>query len=203
MNRREILLSIVGGALGLSVASESHGVVQKEKDVVDLLTDVRSAMKFSDESVAEEDLKRILQIGLNSPSGHNTQPWFLSVVSDRVLLFEIDKKVGGTKTDRLSLSGAPVVIFVSIRDDSAFADFSAGTICDRMAVAANLTGYGAKMMTSPCKVVNDLFKDRLFVPQGYSVSAVLLLGVEEIPSVDGVSGATKRIDFNKKVVFVK
>lgn len=201
MNRREALIGAAYGFLGIGGCTVVKGEDSKQVDAVKLLTDVRSATEFSDSAVKEEDLRKILQIGLNSPSGHNTQPWFLSVVTDRELLADIDK-AAGVNPGRLSLTGSPAVIFVSV-NSSAFAEFAAGTICDRMAVAANLMGYGAKIVATPCKVADERFKDKLGVPEKYSVNVALLLGIEKSPSVDGASGATTREAFESKVTFVK
>lgn len=201
MNRREVMFGATYGLLGLGTLTVAKGEESKNIDVVKILTNVCSAMQFSDFPIPEEDLMKILQIGLNAPSGHNLQPWFLSVVTDRVLLANIDK-AAGVGQGRLSLTGSPTVIFVCI-DNSSFAEFGAGTICDRMTVAANLMGYGAKTVMTPCKVANEQFKDKLGIPKKYSINVALLLGTEISPSVDGVSGATSREPLVNKVVRIR
>ena len=201
MNRREVIVGATSAVLGFAVADVAKCSEGKEDGFLKRLTEVRSATKFTNQPVAEDDLQKILEIGVNSPSALNRQPWFFAAVTDRRLLAEIDQ-AAKIKAGRLSLTGTPTVIFVC-GDDTNYARFDVGAACDRMSVTAILLGYGAKVVASPCSVVNTEFKDRLGIPEKYNAYEALLLGVEEIPSVDGVSGATLRVPFEEKVSRVK
>lgn len=200
MNRREAIVGATFGAIGLFVADVARSEEGKN-DLVKLLTEVRSATKFTDEPVAESDLKNILQIGANSPSALNRQPWFFAAATDRQLLAEIDR-AAEIKGGRLSLTGSPTVIFVC-GDDTDYARFDVGVACDRMAITAILLGYGTKTVASPCPKVNEKFKERLGIPEKYNAYAALLIGREETRSIDGVSGATSRVPLEEKISRVK
>ncbi|MBR4750465.1 MAG: nitroreductase family protein [Thermoguttaceae bacterium] len=200
MNRREAIVGATCGVLGLVVTDAARSEEGKD-DLIKRLTEVRSATKFSDEPVDENDLKNILQIGANSPSALNRQPWFFAAVTDRQLLAEIDR-AAEIKAGRLSLTGSPTVIFVC-GDDTDYARFDVGAACDRMAVTAILLGYGTKTVASPCPKTNEKFKERLGIPEKYNAYAALLIGREETPSVDGVSGATSRVPLEEKISRVK
>jgi nitroreductase len=52
-------------------------------DALDALFTRRSIRKYTDDPVAEEDLKTILEAGMNAPSANNRQPWHFVVVDDR------------------------------------------------------------------------------------------------------------------------
>lgn len=201
MNRREAILGATAGILGFGASNVMEGAETKENEAIKRLTEVRSAFEYTDEPVAEDDLKKILQVGLNAPSALNRQPWFFAAVTDRKLLAEIDK-AAKVKPGRLYMTGSPAAIFVCA-DDSDFARFDAGTASDRMSVAAFALGYGCKTVASPCAAVNEQYKEKLGIPEKYQVIAVLLLGVEKTRSVDGVSGATTRVPFEEKVSLVK
>lgn len=207
MNRREALCGVVGGVLGVGAAKSILGVepvvAPKSRDeAIKLLTEVRQGQAYTDEPVPEEDILKIVQIGCNAPSGHNVQPWFFSVVTNRELLAQIDKaaKVG---PGRLSVSGGTLVIFVCC-EPTDIGRYDAGAAGDRMNVAANLLGYGCKtVMTAPRAANEKEFKEKLGVPDKYEVYTALIIGVEKERSVDGVSGATTREPMEKKVAFVK
>jgi len=51
-------------------------------DIFEAIEKRRSIRKFRHESVANGDLKRILEAGRLAPSGSNRQPWFFIVVRD-------------------------------------------------------------------------------------------------------------------------
>ena len=165
MNRREALCGVVGGVLGVGAANSVLGVesvvAPKSRDeAIKLLTEVRQGQAYTDEPVPEEDILKIVQIGCNAPSGHNVQPWFFSVVTNRELLAQIDKaaKVG---PGRLSVSGGALVIFVCC-EPTDIGRYDAGAAGDRMNVAANLLGYGCKtVMTAPRAANEKEFKEKL------------------------------------------
>ena len=55
-------------------------------DALEVLFTRRSIRKYSNEPVTEEDLKTILEAGMNAPSASNRQPWHFVVVDDRAKL---------------------------------------------------------------------------------------------------------------------
>ena len=55
-------------------------------DALEVLFTRRSIRKYSNESVTEEDLKTVLEAGMNAPSANNRQPWHFVVVDDRAKL---------------------------------------------------------------------------------------------------------------------
>ena len=209
MNRRDLLTSASVCLIGLTATSvvraEGKPVAEKTSDEsIELLTNVRQAMKFTDEPINEEDLQKIVTIGLNAPSARNMQPWFFSVVTDRALLAEIDKAAKVDPKGRLSLTGSPTVIFVSSDDKNDYGKYDAGVAADRMNVAALLLGYGCKTVASAPKFANEpQFKSKLGVPDGFTVFTALLIGKEIERSVDGVSGATTREPLEKKFAFIR
>ena len=45
---------------------------------------------------------------------------------------------------------------------------------------AILSGYGAKILTSPCKILNDGYKAKLGVPSNMNVVAAINIGKKKI-----------------------
>lgn len=208
MNRREAIFGVAGGLCGLGAANSlfaADAVVDAKttEESIKLLTEVRQAQRFTDDPVAEEDIQKIVTIGRNAPSARNLQPWFFAVVTNRELLKEIDEAAKVDPNGRLSVGGAPLVIFVCC-EKTDVAKYDAGAAADRMNVAALLLGYGCKtVMTAPKAANEKRFKEKLGVPDNYETYTALLIGVEKERSVDGVSGATTREPEEKKVSFVK
>ncbi|MBQ9874714.1 MAG: nitroreductase family protein [Thermoguttaceae bacterium] len=211
MNRRNAIAGLATVAAGMVVGSSdacadliAPGDRRRPRGrrPVDLIVDVRQAQRFTDDPVPEEDVKRIVQAGLNAPSALNKQPWFFSVATDRELLREIDKAAKVDPNGRLSVGGSPLAIFGSC-DGSTYGKYDLGVAIDRANVVANLLGYGCKSVATAAKAANEGFKDRLQIPEGFDIFVALLIGKEIEPSFDGVSGATTREPAEKKVVYVK
>lgn len=58
-------------------------------DALDVIFTRRSIRRYTNEPVKEEELKVILEAGMNAPSASNRQPWQFIVVDDRGLLEKI------------------------------------------------------------------------------------------------------------------
>lgn len=55
-------------------------------DALEALFTRRSIRKYTDEAVSDDDLRTILEAGMNAPSASNRQPWHFVVVNARVKL---------------------------------------------------------------------------------------------------------------------
>ena len=55
-------------------------------DALEVIFTRRSIRKYTGEPVKEEELKTILEAGMNAPSANNRQPWQFIVVDDRAKL---------------------------------------------------------------------------------------------------------------------
>jgi len=77
-----------------------------EKTISAVIAERRSTPRFAPTPVAEEDLKRIVIAGLQSPSGYNLQPWRFVVVRD----VEQRRKLRVASHEQPKIGQAPVVI---------------------------------------------------------------------------------------------
>ena len=202
MKRRD-WLTVTAGLFGLSFLNRAQGAsaTQTTSEVLERLTTVKTARRFSPAAVSEADLETMLRAGLNAPSAHNRQPWHFTVVTDHALLEEIDVAAGKPK-ERLSLAGTPTAIIVSCDDSSSYALFDLGTAADRIGVAALALGYGVKYVGTPAAKINEKYRERLEIPEKFHAFAVLLIG-EETVDADALSGATTRESLAEKVNFVR
>src|SRR5436309_8846270 len=79
---------------------------QSEKTISAVIAERRSTPRFGPEPVRDEDLRRILIAGLESPSGYNLQPWRFVVVRDP----EQRRKLRIASHNQPKIEQAPLVI---------------------------------------------------------------------------------------------
>ena len=77
-----------------------------EKSLSEVIRERRATGSFESSPVHDEDLKKILQAGLEAPSGYNLQPWRFVVVRDA----EQRKKLRAAAMNQPKVEEAPVVI---------------------------------------------------------------------------------------------
>lgn len=58
-------------------------------DFKDIVQKRRSIRKFTDEQIAEEEIKTILRAGLMAPTGHGYRSWQLVCITDKTLLSKL------------------------------------------------------------------------------------------------------------------
>ncbi len=69
----------------------------------------RNVRQYTDQSIASEDLERILEAGRRAPSASNWQPWNFVVVTEREQLSELAKVWKGARHIARSLATVAVV----------------------------------------------------------------------------------------------
>lgn len=77
-----------------------------EKTISTVVVERRSTPRFAETPVREQDLRKILIAGLESPSGYNLQPWRFVVVRD----LEVRRKLRAAAHNQPKIEQAPVVI---------------------------------------------------------------------------------------------
>ena len=107
---------------------------------------------------------------------------------------------------KAGVGDAPAAIVISCKDGS---ELDAGLACQNMSAAAQLMGYGTKILSSPTMALNgekkEDYKSLLGIPEDQSAVAVLLIGKEDASvdeSVDGYTGATARNPLDGLVTYV-
>lgn len=109
----------------------------------------------------------------------------------------------GSGAAKAGMADAPLAIVISCKEGS---QLDAGLACQNMSVAAQLLGYGTKIISSPTMTLNGSrkaeFDAMLGIPDGMKAVAVLLIGAEDT-TTDGVTSATMRNPLNEMVTYVK
>lgn len=86
MNFKKIVSLLAAMVLLCSLMTAAYA-----DETINVILQTGTTQAFTDETVAEEDLKLILQAGLNATSAINQQPWFFVAVTNP----EITKELSG------------------------------------------------------------------------------------------------------------
>ena len=113
---------------------------------------------------------------------------------------------GGGST-KAGITDAPLAIVISCTDGS---ELDAGLACQNMSAAAQLLGYGTKIISSPTMALNGAkqaeYRELLGIPENQSAAAILLIGKADTSvdtTVDTYTGATTRNPLSDMVTYVK
>ena len=142
--------------------------------------------KFLPGKITDDELNALLQAAVRAPSARNAQPWHFTVVREDAALA---KGIISNVTD------GNVLIVISGQGDSktngsVILDCALAT--QNIYLAAQALGLGSRIYTGPVDNVNAKYKESLGLPSGYSAVAVVRVG--RIESVDAVSAASSRKD---------
>lgn len=177
---------IVGVAV-IVVCLLSGGAVIGQTDtteVIAVMLSSFSAKQFAAQPVPESAIEQILRSGIKAPSARNRQPWRFTVLTDV------------TKAPGIVRSPQPgnVVILISGQEaeqPGITVEFDCALATANMYLAAQSLGLGAHIYTGPVQSINTTMRDRLHIPKGYRVVAVLQIGVLA-SGVDATSSASPR-----------
>ena len=211
---------------------EAQEAESSSGEALALLIDTATTQYFTGEAPSEEDIETILTAGVNAPSAMNGQPWHFSAVTDSALLERIAEDMsagmpagaapaasagdeaesssgtegGSAAPSKAGIADAPLAVVISCPEGS---EFDAGLSCQAMSSAAQLLGYGTKIISSPTIALNGEsqaeYRELLGIPQDYSAVAVLLVGYADDSideSADGYTGATSRSPMEELTTYV-
>lgn len=115
--------------MGLIMAVSCNQPVKDEKDmnqVIETIIARRSIRSYKDVPVGRDTLAKIMECGINAPSGQNKQSWEVRIVDNKALLDEMSEAMAASHPEsgfaKECFRGAPVMVFIA-RDPSY--DFSA------------------------------------------------------------------------------
>ena len=112
---------------------------------------------------------------------------------------------GGGST-KAGITDAPLAIVISCTDGS---ELDAGLACQNMSAAAQLLGYGTKIVSAPTMALNGAkqaeYRELLGIPENQSAAAILLIGEADTSvdtTADTYTGATTRNPLSDMVTYV-
>ncbi len=130
----------------------------------------RSVKEYTDEPVSDEQLKEILEAGMNAPSGGNRQSSVFIAVQNREWidrLCRLNAEIAGAPQGFDVFYGAPVVIVVAA-DASSPDALKDGSLCiGNMLNAAYALGLGARWINRADGMLEDEAGRELLKEAGY------------------------------------
>ena len=179
-------------------------VDSKEK----LITE-KTTQYFTDEKLPDEDINKILEAGRNATSAMNSQNWYFSAITNTDLLNEFKEKTMANmppqmkeqKNSKAQFGSSPLAIVVSCKERG---EYDAGLASQNMFDYAIMLGYGAKIVSSPCRMINSEYKNKLNIPSDMNAVAVVLIGkVRDVEGYDAITSATTRKPLDEISTIIK
>lgn len=123
--------------------------------VIETIMARRSIRKYKDQPVEREKLEKIVECGINAPSGMNAQPWEVRVVDNAEYIngiTEVFKKANPQAAENPNFKnmfqGAPAVIFIANPKNGTGA-LDCGLLGENMLIAAQSMGLGTCCLGGP------------------------------------------------------
>jgi nitroreductase len=166
-------------------------------DMFELIKSRRSIRKFTEESVSDEIIDRIIEAGTWAPSGLNNQPWKFAAVRDEALKTNIATL---TRYSRIVLNANTLIaVFLdnSLSYDRTKDCQAIGACIQNMLLTVHSIGLGAVWLGEILKN-KDKVLELLGGAQNLELMALLALGYPAEKKGKGL-----RNDFNQTIFFSK
>lgn len=155
--------------------------------VIETIMARRSVRMYKDIPVERCKLQKIVECGINAPSGMNKQPWQVRVVDSRDYIDGITsvfRKANPRMADDASFKNmfrnAPAVIFIASPADGS-GQLDCGLLGENMILAAQSMGLGTCCLGGPVAFMNGNadakpYVERLNLPEGYTLLYAIAVG---------------------------
>lgn len=188
---KNLSLFVLAAALVCSCAQQPAGSSEQgsgEVSAIDAIMARRSIRAYKAEPVARETMDKILECGINAPSGSNRQQWAVRVIDNQSVLEGItaiwaENNPGAQRETsnpafRNMFRSAPTVAFIAAPDSSVLLD--CGMLAQNMMISAQALGVGTCCLGGCIPFLNSeaaaAFVKTLDLPEGYSLVLALALG---------------------------
>jgi len=160
-------------------------------EVLNAIKNRRSIRAYKPDLLKKTEIEAIVEAGMFAPSGHNAQSWHFTVIQDRGILEEINKKAKEkmaaipvdwiqnlARNHRADITHkAPSLIIVSLKQGAVTGETDCAAAMQNMLVAAESMGIGSCWMG----LVGFLFGDTevmkgFGVPEGYGAKQAAVFG---------------------------
>lgn len=144
-----------------------------------------SARAYSPEQITDEELKDIINAGLQAPTGMNRKEIRFSVVKgDNPVLEELETDLRNSRGQQRPAKNfyyeAPVLIMLSAEDDFKWSKVDSGIAVMSMSLAATSIGIDNLIIGCVYDVLNGdrkkYYSEAFGIPEGYSFEIALAIG---------------------------
>ena len=178
--------NLIIACLGIMCAS-SCCQTQKQQDnmenqVIETIMARRSIRKYKAEPVDRETMMKILECGINAPSGQNKQSWEVRVVDNPELMAQMSQAMAdghpGMEFAKECFRGAPVMVFIARDLSYDFSPYDCGLLAENIMLSAWSLGVGSVCLGSPVRFLmnSPQAMDRLGFSEGYTPIICIGLG---------------------------
>lgn len=185
-------VNIILAGLCLILAAACNQPTQEMKnEVIENIMARRSIRKYKAETVDRETLTKIMECGINAPSGQNKQSWEVRIVDDPAILNEMSEAMGqshpGNDFAKECFRGAPVMVFIARDLAYDFSAYDCGLLAQNMMLSAWSLGVGSVCLGSPVRFLTDNeicrpYLEKLNFSDGYELALCVGLGyADEAP----------------------
>ena len=174
-----------------SSCNQPANETEMKNEVIENMMARRSIRKYKAETVDRETLTKIMECGINAPSGQNKQSWEVRIVDSKALLDEMSEAMaeahGGNEFAKGCFRGAPVMVFIARDLSYDFSAYDCGLMAQNIMLSAWSLGVGSVCLGSPVRFLtdNDICKpyvERLGFSDGYEFCLCIGLGyADEAP----------------------
>lgn len=158
-----LIISILGIAALISCSQsenkskETNKDMKAENQVIENIMSRRSIRKYKDGPVARETMDKILECGINAPSGMNRQSWEIRVIDNPETSAKFKEAMVKSNNDvkpemvEGCFRGAPTLIFIANDPSYDFSPIDCGLLSENIMLSAWSLGVGSVCLGSPIR----------------------------------------------------
>ena len=158
------IVIILGICLLTAISCRQAGD-QKEttmkNEVIENIMARRSIRKYKAEPVDRETMAKILECGINAPSGMNRQSWEVRVVDNPELMNEMKEAMAAGHPDmdpgmtKGCFRDAPTMIFIARDPSYDFSAYDCGLLAQNIMLSGHALGVGSVCLGSPVRFLRN------------------------------------------------
>lgn len=192
MKTLKIILTGLCIAAAATSCNQAAQTVENEggNAVIETIMARRSIRKYKAEPVDRETMNRILECGINAPSGMNKQSWEVRVVDDPAVMDQIKDLMAASNPEipaeavKGCFRGAPTMVFIANDPAYDFSVIDCGLLSENIMLSAWSLGVGSVCLGSPVRFIKNSPEAlaRLGFSEGYNPVICIGLGyADEAP----------------------
>ncbi len=161
MKIHHIILAGLCALAAVSCCRQSARTAGEDNAVIENIMARRSIRKYKAEPVARETMEKILECGINAPSGMNKQSWEVRVVDNPAIMDEIIGLMAASNPDvdpdavRGCFRGAPTMIFIANDPAYDFSPIDCGLLSENIMLSGWSLGVGSVCLGSPVRFLRN------------------------------------------------
>lgn len=133
----------------------------------------RSIRKYTGEVISEDDIKKILEAGMNAPTARNLKPYEFVVVKDKVML----NKLSEMKKNAYFVRDCNVTIVLLAKELSDYWQQDLGAVSQNMLLEATHLGIGTCWVgVAPNEEYENYARELLEIPSDVRVFSLIAFG---------------------------